>query len=810
MPTSSAGALVPDTVSGNGIVFSNTYDASVSSAYHACVLSAEQTFVADFQVANGGTVTINVEFSAVNEGQNGELASNEFYVVPVTYSELTSALQSHAGDAYAAAAAAALPALNPAGSNEWTIPISYARYLGLSSSSASFDDSVTLNTSYAWSFGQDVTDTIEHEISEGGLGRIGGLGDQNSVFSTMDLFRYSSSKVPDYSDGRDNQTTYFSYDGGHDLSTLSFNNEYSGNTFTNGGDTADFTQLDVFGTGSPGETNRLSPTDFEVMYALGWAAAATYRVGAGQTSNGTAISSGQAQYVLSGGRTNSTVVGSAGNQIVSSGGTDSGAVLSGGGQLVLGSAIGVAIASGGLQVVASGGLASGTSIGSGGVELITPGGVSTATLVSTGGAVFDSGTLLLTTGGAATGVTIAGGGLEYVAVGAVDSGATISTGGDQTVFGSAAGSVLSGGIQDIHTAASGTVVSNGGEEIIRATGAAVGSLVARGGLEYVATSGVDSGTTVSIGADQIVFGSAVGAVLSGGSQDVHTVASSTAILSGGEQSVAATGIAADSIIAGGGLEYIATSGIDSGATASSGGDQIVFGNALGTMLNGGTQEVHTLASGTTVSSGGRQLVDKTGVASNTTIGAGGQEIVSSGGTASGPTIGGGTLEIADGGTADGIAFAGGGTLLLDDAPLFVGRISGFAVPDQIDLANIAFHSGTTTFTWTQQTGSGTLKVSDGSNTANLVLIGSYTSGQFHIQSDGASGTLVTDPPDPASNASIGFDFGDVAAPSTAPSSTASPPEASTPLPSGNSIAMTLPDPLPSSPLTGSGHAGGIA
>jgi hypothetical protein len=35
---------------------------------------------------------------------------------------------------------------------------------------------------------------------------------------------------------------------------LSFNNEYSGGIKVNGGDTADFTQLDVFGVGTPGET----------------------------------------------------------------------------------------------------------------------------------------------------------------------------------------------------------------------------------------------------------------------------------------------------------------------------------------------------------------------------------------------------------------------------------------------------------------------------------------------------------------------------------------------------------------------------
>ncbi|MBV9983731.1 hypothetical protein, partial [Bradyrhizobium sp.] len=54
------------------------------------------------------------------------------------------------------------------------------------------------------------------------------------------------------------------------LSSLAYNNEYSGSTKVNGGDTADFTQRDVFGTGSPGETNTLSATDLQIMEALGW------------------------------------------------------------------------------------------------------------------------------------------------------------------------------------------------------------------------------------------------------------------------------------------------------------------------------------------------------------------------------------------------------------------------------------------------------------------------------------------------------------------------------------------------------------
>ena len=131
------------------------------------------------------------------------------------------------------------------------------------------DDTITLNTSYKWNYGQDVVNTIVHEISEGAIGRVGGLGDQNGVWSTMDLFRFNSSGQHDYTDGRDGKTTYFSANGGTTRS-LPFNNQYSGNAHVNGGDTADLAQLDVFGFGSPGETNTFSQTDLQIMNALGW------------------------------------------------------------------------------------------------------------------------------------------------------------------------------------------------------------------------------------------------------------------------------------------------------------------------------------------------------------------------------------------------------------------------------------------------------------------------------------------------------------------------------------------------------------
>jgi hypothetical protein len=81
---------------------------------------------------------------------------------------------------------------------------------------------------------------------------------------------------------------------------------------------------------------------------------------------------------------------------------------------------------------------------------------------------------------------------------------------------------------------------------------------------------------------------------------------------------------------------------------------------------------------------------------------------------------------------------------------FGGLVAGFGLPDMHDQRDIAFISGTTTVNFVEAPSnlSGTLTVGDGTpaTTANITLLGQYVAGNFHIQSDGAGGTLVTDPP----------------------------------------------------------------
>jgi autotransporter passenger strand-loop-strand repeat protein len=131
------------------------------------------------------------------------------------------------------------------------------------------------------------------------------------------------------------------------------------------------------------------------------------------------------------------------------------------------------------------------------------------------------------------------------------------------------------------------------------------------------------------------------------------------------------------------------------------------------------------ASGTVVSAGGGLYVQSGGTSISGTVLSGGVEYVSSGGTISGAILSAGFLEIRSGGTAgtSQINFTtggtGGGTLQLDNSVNFHGVISGFGVPGALDLRDIAFGSNTTLgFVETGNNFSGTLTVSDGTNTAN--------------------------------------------------------------------------------------------
>ena len=104
------------------------------------------------------------------------------------------------------------------------------------------------------------------------------------------------------------------------------------------------------------------------------------------------------------------------------------------------------------------------------------------------------------------------------------------------------------------------------------------------------------------------------------------------------------------------------------------------------------------------------------------------------------------------GSSDNVTFASGSTgeLLLLNSAAFKGTVTGFTgsgtgaptTSDKMDLRDINYLSPN----FSKNYANNILTVSDGSHTANINMVGSYTLANFHFAADGSNGTLVTDPP----------------------------------------------------------------
>ena len=198
--------------------------------------------------------------------------------------------------------------------------------------------------------------------------------------------------------------------------------------------------------------------------------------------------------------------------------------------------------------------------------------------------------------------------------------------------------------------------------------------------------------------------------------------------------------------------YVLVGQIDNGDTISNGGIETVNsgGEADATTVDTGGSlvvDVGGTANGTIVSNGGGAFVY--GSASGTQVNAGGTEYVQASGVDNGTTLNGGTEIVAAGGTINGtVTFVGGGTLVVNQSTNLGGgaALVGFNSPnDVLDLENISF-AANPIITWKQDTStSGTLTVTDGTNTASIILLGQYTTANFTLAPDGNDGTDVFDP-----------------------------------------------------------------
>jgi autotransporter passenger strand-loop-strand repeat protein len=121
--------------------------------------------------------------------------------------------------------------------------------------------------------------------------------------------------------------------------------------------------------------------------------------------------------------TSAVTVLSGGTLIVQAGGTASGVVNRGGLDLVLGTAIGATIESGGTEVLANGGTVNGATVSSGGTDDVTDGGTGSGATVASGGLE------LVESGGIDRAVTISGGTFEVASGGSTGSSPVTFAGG---------------------------------------------------------------------------------------------------------------------------------------------------------------------------------------------------------------------------------------------------------------------------------------------------------------------------------------------------------------------------------------------
>ena len=260
-------ALPTESVSlpGSGLVFINYYDDSVTAPYRDAILTAENFLQGHF----ANSVTVNIHFALSDLGANFA-GQNNFSQVSVSYTALTQALASHATTGDDFTSAAGFPSFDISGGTGFGIPIGQAVALGLTPQTNAENDSVTLNSALGFSFGQDAVGVLLHEITEGVFGRTASLGFEGK-WATLDLFRFTSAGVRDFTGGSDGAPTFFGIDPSH-VTTLQFHSSINAQGVNDGFDLGDWdhTHGDSFGPGGPNSPGVVTATDLQLLDVLGW------------------------------------------------------------------------------------------------------------------------------------------------------------------------------------------------------------------------------------------------------------------------------------------------------------------------------------------------------------------------------------------------------------------------------------------------------------------------------------------------------------------------------------------------------------
>ena len=421
--------------------------------------------------------------------------------------------------------------------------------------------------------------------------------------------------------------------------------------------------LTPIGYNAGGYAGALAPETLTITGTV--ASGSTQFVSSGIVSSGVVVSNGNTLEVLAGGTANVTTV------------------LSGGAGNVAGLVTSTNVVNGGTLNILPGRLEDSGVVASGGSELVSSGGVAGGhgfdTTILNGGAIY------VLSGAHVGSSLVSGGGTEVVSFGGVAGRATIF--GLQNVFGQTNSAILkSGGLQNVNSGASVTnTVFSGGTQSINSGAVVTGAIVGKG-VQRVSSGGLASATTISSGGlMQVLFAGTAKAVgvQSGGTLELFggAVTSQTTFASGAFLEIG-SGYVASGIAASGGLILeVASGGTADATTVSSGGSlQILFSGAAinASIQSGGSEEVASgaSASGDRVASGGSLQVDAGGVALGTII-SGGMQTVLGGGLASGASISnGGVQAIASGGTASGTILSSGGQQNVASGGSAIGTVVG--------------------------------------------------------------------------------------------------------------------------------------
>lgn len=186
--------------SAHALTFNVTYTTNVTSlSYASSVESAVSYVESQYEADFSNPITVNITVDAMSGGL-GESSTNlaGFY----TYSQIKTALAATVTTPVGIEAAASLPVLNPAPTNDYVVSTAQGKALGLLSASSASDGTFLFGTGVTYTFNPanravagdyDFIGVADHEFSEI-MGRIGILGHNFSgtnAYGLLDLYGYT-------------------------------------------------------------------------------------------------------------------------------------------------------------------------------------------------------------------------------------------------------------------------------------------------------------------------------------------------------------------------------------------------------------------------------------------------------------------------------------------------------------------------------------------------------------------------------------------------------------------------------------------